>query len=168
MLTDAELADLFRPPPDATAILDAKLGQGRYTISYQYVAYARGQGHADVPLAIISLIDRPHLRASLAFDHCPRGPSKAVAQEWMSFAERLEPARGSDVPPGILVHFDVSHLPAAQQLVAGPFHELARRLARGPRCAEQAVALRKLLEAMDAALRASREVPESLSGYPDT
>lgn len=57
----------------------------------------------------------------------------------------------------MLHHFDIHHLPPALQLVAGPFRELAHKLSRGPAGPEQTVALRKLLESMDAALRAARE-----------
>ena len=57
---------------------------------------------------------------------------------------------------GILRFFHYSHLPPGLQANSQPFCELARRLidttSRNP---ERTVALRKLLEAKDAAVRAS-------------
>lgn len=56
----------------------------------------------------------------------------------------------------ILQFFAYEHLPAAMQLVSQPFCELAHRItATTPRNPERTVALRKLLEAKDAAVRAS-------------
>ncbi len=56
----------------------------------------------------------------------------------------------------ILVHFGYYHLPAALAKISKPFHELAHNLtlelAPGP---ELSAALRKLLEAKDAAVRAA-------------
>lgn len=56
----------------------------------------------------------------------------------------------------IMRYFKYEHLPPAMQEVSRPFGELAERvhdtLPAGP---ERAVALRKLLEAKDAAVRAS-------------
>lgn len=55
----------------------------------------------------------------------------------------------------VLRFFHYSHLPAALQERSRPFCELARRLVdTTPRNAERSVALRKLLEAKDAAVRA--------------
>jgi hypothetical protein len=54
----------------------------------------------------------------------------------------------------LLQFFEHAHLPAELQLVSAPFGSLARRIARGPRNPEQTVALRKLLEAKDCAVRA--------------
>lgn len=55
----------------------------------------------------------------------------------------------------ILKYFDFAHLPAELQDASEPFcrlaYELARNLNDGP---EKSVALRKLLEAKDAAVRA--------------
>lgn len=60
-----------------------------------------------------------------------------------------------DDQPGILKFFDYSHLPANLQEVSKPFCELARKIASELQVgAERAVALRKLLEAKDAAVRA--------------
>ena len=59
----------------------------------------------------------------------------------------------------ILQFFEYEHLPAHLQKVSAPFCELARALvAEGtglPCNAERTVALRKLLEAKDAAVRAA-------------
>lgn len=55
----------------------------------------------------------------------------------------------------ILKYFKYDHLPPALREVSRPFAELAAHVAKGPRCAETSVALRKLLEAKDAAVRAA-------------
>jgi len=55
----------------------------------------------------------------------------------------------------ILQFFAYEHLPAHLQSVSKPFGDLARRLVNElPHNAERGVALRKLLEAKDAAVRA--------------
>lgn len=54
----------------------------------------------------------------------------------------------------ILQFFAYAHLPAHLQLVSQPFHEMASDIvARLPRNPERTVALRKLLESKDAAVR---------------
>jgi hypothetical protein len=56
----------------------------------------------------------------------------------------------------ILQFFAFSHLPAHLQEVSAPFSDLAARIvATLPRNPERTVALRKLLEAKDAAVRAT-------------
>lgn len=56
----------------------------------------------------------------------------------------------------ILRYFHYSHLPAALQAASRPFCELAAHIVTTlPRNAERTVALRKLLEAKDAAVRAN-------------
>jgi hypothetical protein len=56
----------------------------------------------------------------------------------------------------ILRFFAFGHLPEHLQTVSRPFAELANKLCIDlPRNAERSVALRKLLEAKDAAVRAS-------------
>lgn len=55
----------------------------------------------------------------------------------------------------ILRFFRFEHLPADLQLQSKPFHDLAHYLVSTlPRTAERSVALRKLLEGKDAAVRA--------------
>lgn len=67
-----------------------------------------------------------------------------------SLATRLEP----NVEP-ILQFFTFEHLPPHLQEVSRPFAEMARRLVASlPRNPERSVALRKLLESKDAAVRA--------------
>ena len=57
---------------------------------------------------------------------------------------------------GILRYFHYSHLPAVLQAASKPFCDLARHIVETlPRNAERTVALRKLLEAKDAAVRAN-------------
>lgn len=56
----------------------------------------------------------------------------------------------------VLKYFEFGHLPAYLQDVSRPFSELANQIAiRSPDNPETTVALRKLLEAKDAAVRAS-------------
>ena len=54
----------------------------------------------------------------------------------------------------VLQFFAYAHLPPHLAEVSKPFCELAERVADGPQNAEATVALRKLLEAKDAAVRA--------------
>lgn len=61
--------------------------------------------------------------------------------------------------PPILQFFEHAHLPEKLAQVSQPFGDLARRVATElPNNAERAVALRKLLEAKDAAVRAVMQV----------
>lgn len=55
----------------------------------------------------------------------------------------------------IMRFFKADHLSVKLQLVAQPFAELAETVHALPRSAERSVSLRKLLEAKDAAVRAS-------------
>ena len=58
----------------------------------------------------------------------------------------------------IIKFFQYDHLPPALQAVSKPFCDLADRIVDTlPVCDERTVALRKLLEAKDAAVRASLE-----------
>jgi hypothetical protein len=54
----------------------------------------------------------------------------------------------------ILQYFAFDHLPPALQEVSRPFGELATKIMELPRNPERTVALRKLLESKDAAVRA--------------
>jgi hypothetical protein len=61
----------------------------------------------------------------------------------------------TDEQEPILQFFVCDHLPAPLQIVSTPFCDLARALVRSlPRNPERSVALRKLLESKDAAVRA--------------
>lgn len=56
----------------------------------------------------------------------------------------------------ILRYFHYTHLPSSLQVISARFCEMAENIVRGlPRNAERSVALRKLLEAKDAAVRAN-------------
>lgn len=55
----------------------------------------------------------------------------------------------------IMQFFKYDHLPAEKQAVSKPFGDLAEEIHKLPRNPERSVALRKLLEAKDAAVRAS-------------
>lgn len=61
-----------------------------------------------------------------------------------------------EIKEPILQYFVYSHLPGALQTVSEPFCKLAHGLVETlPRNPERSVALRKLLEAKDAAVRAA-------------
>ncbi len=62
-----------------------------------------------------------------------------------------------DYPEQLLKYFEYEHLPPKLQATSILFHNLAWELVRLPRCAERTTALRKLLEAKDAAVRATME-----------
>lgn len=67
---------------------------------------------------------------------------------------------GEHATDPMLRWFEFAHLPERLLKVSAPFGELAQHLVDSiPSCAERTVALRKLLEAKDAAVRAelSRE-----------
>jgi ferritin-like protein len=65
----------------------------------------------------------------------------------------------------LLVYFDYEHLPAALATVSKPFHDLAHEIAETlPDNPEKTVALRKLLEAKDCAVRAA--LPAGRSHIP--
>jgi hypothetical protein len=55
----------------------------------------------------------------------------------------------------LMQFFSYAHLPVPLQRTAQPFSQLAERVADGPQNAETTVALRKLLEAKDCAVRAA-------------
>lgn len=74
--------------------------------------------------------------------------------------EQLKPIQGEPSMHPSIVHilqfFQYEHLPAHLQVVSAPFHNLAHQCAnRCPDNPETTVALRKLLEAKDAAVRAA-------------
>lgn len=63
--------------------------------------------------------------------------------------------------PPILRYFDFAHLPANLQAVSAPFSGLANQLVESlPPGPELSVALRKLLESKDAAVRAALDLPK--------
>jgi len=57
-------------------------------------------------------------------------------------------------PEHIIQFFRYEHLPPKLQEVSKPFGELATKILKLPRSPERTVALRKLLESKDAAVRA--------------
>lgn len=59
----------------------------------------------------------------------------------------------------VLQFFAFAHLPPTLQAASKPFADLAHRISQGPQNAEATVALRKLLEAKDAAVRAVLSKP---------
>lgn len=78
-------------------------------------------------------------------------PAKAF-EEGYTLIPRIQSLHPSVA--NILQYFSYLHLPPHLQKVSKPFGELAHAIASGPQNAETSVALRKLLEAKDAAVRA--------------
>lgn len=72
-----------------------------------------------------------------------------------------EPRKHHPAVAHVLQYFACDHLPKRLQEVSRPFAALAHDVAaRAPECQETTVALRKLLEAKDAAVRASLSVKD--------
>lgn len=68
---------------------------------------------------------------------------------------------GEQKPDHIIQFFRYDHLPPALQEISRPFCEMAQAMVLGlPRNPERTVALRKLLESKDAAVRAAAAVAE--------
>lgn len=68
----------------------------------------------------------------------------------------LTPVSGDPMDDPMLKFFKYCHLPEKLQLISSPFYDLAHELVRTlPRNPERTVALRKLLESKDCAVRAS-------------
>lgn len=63
--------------------------------------------------------------------------------------------------------FAYTHLPPHLQEVSRPFYELAMVVASGPQNPETTVAMRKLLEAKDAAVRARLVPPPTVAPCSD-
>lgn len=64
-------------------------------------------------------------------------------------------------PYNILRYFEHEHLPTRLREVSKPFHELAHKLYVSlPTNPETTMALRKLLEAKDCAVRSALDLPE--------
>ena len=81
--------------------------------------------------------------------------------------EKLHSAQKSYHPAvvSVLKWFECGHLPAPLQDVVKPFAALAQEVAsRGTNSPETTVALRKLLEAKDAAVRAALDEPRPAPG----
>jgi hypothetical protein len=65
----------------------------------------------------------------------------------------------------IMQYFEFAHLPIGLQAISAPFGNLAQMIVdKLPRSAERSVALRKLLEAKDAAVRANLPLKLSPAG----
>lgn len=87
-----------------------------------------------------------------------KGPAIADLEPAKEPEERQlgkEVAQQADIPEPILQFFEFAHLPADLQSTSAAFRGLAHELVHTlPRNAERTTALRKLLEAKDAAIRA--------------
>ena len=67
-----------------------------------------------------------------------------------------DPTDQPETPTEFVVQFfEYDHLPPYLQMVSRPFSDLAQQLLLLPRNPERSVALRKLLESKDAAVRAA-------------
>lgn len=88
--------------------------------------------------------------------HLDENP-RPIAAESSNMSDQCQ-AQPSKAPhpaiQAILQFFAYSHLPQHLQEVSRPFGELANKIADGPQNAEATVAIRKLLESKDAAVRA--------------
>lgn len=71
-----------------------------------------------------------------------------------NFEDRFDPPVDKTIPE-IYRFFEYSHLPEKLQTISKPFMKLAAVILELPNSAEKSVALRKLLEAKDAAVRAA-------------
>lgn len=86
-------------------------------------------------------------------DHIVKGPTIAELDAYV--AKRGAPIGEKPMKEPMLQHFTYAHLPDELQLVSKPICELAHHLVETlPRNPERTVALRKLLEAKDCAVRA--------------
>lgn len=84
----------------------------------------------------------------------PGGADATKVYDASTAAARADMADRAKEEP-IVRFFAYAHLPPHLQTVSKPFGDLALHLLTIPRCAERTVALRKLLEAKDAAVRAN-------------
>lgn len=81
--------------------------------------------------------------------------SPLTEEERMNQENQFEPKpKRHPAVEGVLQFFTYKHLPEHLQAVSQPFAELAEKISDGPQNAETTVALRKLLEAKDCAVRA--------------
>jgi len=90
--------------------------------------------------------------AQIAADHLLA--SRTAARAGAAPAIEHVHLQAAQPPEHIMQFFAYAHLPPAMQDVSKPFCELAERVMTLPRNPERTVALRKLLEAKDAAVRA--------------
>ena len=90
-------------------------------------------------------------------DGRPFEPDRGGAEaERGKLEESIRKMRQETQPEPILQYFDFEYLPEPLQGVSAPFDILARTIVRDlPRNPERTVALRKLLESKDAAVRAA-------------
>lgn len=81
----------------------------------------------------------------------------AAEVDWADFAARLPQSTAQ-----LLARFRWDHLPPALRVISAPFGQLAAGIVTWcPPSAEQTVALRMLLEAKDAAVRAAMPPPDA-------
>lgn len=109
--------------------------------AWVFVCYALAAASKDTDTATASTDAAPTLSAA---EHIARG------------AHRQENTMHPDPPEHIIQFFAYDHLPEHLRGVSQPFGELAQRIVDTlPRNPERTVALRKLLESKDAAVRAA-------------
>lgn len=93
----------------------------------------------------------------LLCDRCRDNPPRRSPGIGASTMPEADTTNTTPIHPAVravLQFFVYSHLPPHLQTVSKPFMDLANTIACGPQNAEATVALRKLLEAKDAAVRA--------------
>lgn len=94
-----------------------------------------------------------------AFQHATAEAFRSEAKPFAGPSAEPRPYAADGLPADpILKYFNYEHLPPHLQGVSAQFHLLAHWLVGSlPRCPERTVALRKLLESKDAAVRAALE-----------
>jgi hypothetical protein len=126
--------------------------------------------HKDGPTAWREIRRGPDTLATLPFEARREADLMAMAPALAALViklseelETLRPPPAPEVPQPAVAHilqfFAYAHLPAALQAHSRPFEALARKIAAGSSNPETTVALRKLLEAKDAAVRARLAKP---------
>jgi hypothetical protein len=83
----------------------------------------------------------------------PVDPDEPVVPEPAPFMKRLGAIEAHPATLAVLRFFAYDHLPAELQAISKPFGDLALDVAAGAQGAEATIAIRKLLEAKDAAVR---------------
>lgn len=119
--------------------------------------------HVSQALGVLAMRTSRRTAAGIEGTHTAEVPQPlkdamvGVAMESLTPNDKPEVRRTTTTHPAVtamLQFFEFAHLPPHLQTASRPFCELAKTIAAGPQNAETTVALRKLLEAKDAAVRA--------------
>lgn len=151
----------------STGWVDSDPGFAERVEALYSVLEGRAEGRESDPLATARASERAAIVAWLRAEaeRAAAAATKTIVPTLRSAAERIE--RGDhrtdkentmhpDPPEHIMQFFAYEHLPTHLQVISKPFGELAQQIVFNlPRNPERTVALRKLLEAKDAAVRAA-------------